>query len=165
MNVLEIGCGNYRTKTANVAVDISKCKDIDILCDGHLLPFPNSTFSHVVMLEVLDTINLPYKALCEVNRVLEPNGTLIMSIHNIYYFRRILKWAITRKHVSVCQDTKYAWGISELMHLFDLTGFKLIDYNFIDYSRHNKPSKISSLMPHLTKHSFFIRAQKIVCLS
>ncbi len=50
------------------------------------LPFPDGTFDVVAMGCVLSHLSTPLKLLAEVNRVLKPNGTIIVSSPNPHYY-------------------------------------------------------------------------------
>jgi SAM-dependent methyltransferase len=79
--VLEIGGGtahikNFRTDI--VSTDILWFPGIDVVADAHRLPFPDQTFTGVVMLDVLHHLERPIEVLKEASRVLKPGGRLAM---------------------------------------------------------------------------------------
>lgn len=110
--LLDVGCGNgaqtvhylprFETVVALDVVDehldvlrdelqtrrIGHC--IPTLYDGSLMPFPNSTFDSVISIETLEHVASETTTLQEIRRVLQPGGTLIVSVPN--------KWWIFETH-------------------------------------------------------------------
>ena len=60
-------------------LDLDDSLDVDYVADIHALPFPNSVFDSVVVIEVLEHCKNPDTALAECRRVLKPGGLLIVS--------------------------------------------------------------------------------------
>lgn len=52
---------------------------IDIVCDITSIPLPNSSFDSILCTEVLEHVPEPTKALDEFDRLLKPNGRLILT--------------------------------------------------------------------------------------
>jgi SAM-dependent methyltransferase len=78
---LEIGggSGNLKEFSANVvSTDITKTSWLDAVADAQLLPFPNDTFTNIVMVDVMHHIEQPRLFLSEAERLLEPGGRIIM---------------------------------------------------------------------------------------
>ena len=59
--------------------------------DGSL-PFENASFEYVVCVEGLEHIENPSNAIREFGRILNPDGTLIVSVPNIMNIEERLKW-------------------------------------------------------------------------
>ena len=79
--VLDIGGGTAHIKDFKpdiVSTDILSFPGIDVVADAHRLPFPNETFTGVVMLDVLHHLERPIEFLTEASRVLKPGGRLAM---------------------------------------------------------------------------------------
>jgi SAM-dependent methyltransferase len=79
--VLDIGSGTAHIKGIRpdiVSTDILAFPGIDVVADAHRLPFPNESFSGVVMLDVLHHLERPIEFLKEASRVLKPGGRLAM---------------------------------------------------------------------------------------
>lgn len=157
---LEIGCGKYRQSDVDVAIDISKDSLCDIVADAHNFPFKANIFSEVSMFEVLEHVKCPSNVLAEISRVLKPNGKLFLSIPNVYYFRHLLRWIGKGKKSSVSHEHISCWTLSELDNLLANNKFKLVSFCFIDYPRHNKPSKLACISPRITKHNLKIMAMR-----
>ena len=88
-SVLEIGCGRlsrrglFRPPTEGVVrwvfIDRDIARSPDICADAMFLPIRPSAFDTVLCLEVLEYIWAPQTALTEINRLLKPGGTLVLS--------------------------------------------------------------------------------------
>lgn len=79
--LLDIGGGIAHLKRQRpdaVSVDILPFPGIDLVCDAHELPFRDSSFNAIVMLDVLHHLNAPTVFLKEAARVLAPGGALAM---------------------------------------------------------------------------------------
>ena len=78
---LEIGggSGNLKEFLPNViSTDIQAVPWLDVAADAQALPFPNSTFDNIVMLDVLHHIERPARFFREASRTLRPGGRIIM---------------------------------------------------------------------------------------
>ena len=79
--VLDIGGGTAHIKDSKpdiVSTDILSFPGIDVVADAHRLPFPDGSFSGVVLLDVLHHLERPIEFLKEASRVLKPGGRLAM---------------------------------------------------------------------------------------
>ncbi|MFM9938836.1 MAG: class I SAM-dependent methyltransferase [Hyphomicrobiaceae bacterium] len=79
--LLDIGGGSAHVKSFRddvVTLDILPFPGIDVVGDAHELPFPEASFSGVVMLDVLHHLERPVAFLKEAARVLQPGGRLAM---------------------------------------------------------------------------------------
>jgi len=59
------------------------------------LPYDDATFDRVVCVEGLEHIENPSNAISEFSRILEPGGTLIVSVPNIMNIEERLKWLVS----------------------------------------------------------------------
>jgi SAM-dependent methyltransferase len=86
----EVGSRLSRALTQNntgielVSTDIDPERNPDIVCDVCDMPFPDNSFNAVFLIEVLEHVHNPPKALSEIYRVLKPDGTLIFSVPFIF---------------------------------------------------------------------------------
>lgn len=86
----EVGSRLSRALTQNntgidlVSTDIDPERNPDIVCDVCDMPFPDNSFDAVFLIEVLEHVHNPPKALSEIYRVLKPGGTLIFSVPFIF---------------------------------------------------------------------------------
>lgn len=79
--ILEIGSGSGHLKTLArdvVSLDILPSPWVDTVADAHQLPYAGSTFSAIVMIDVLHHLERPAEFFAEAARVLRPGGRLTM---------------------------------------------------------------------------------------
>ena len=79
--VLEIGGGSGNLKqfaTHVISTDIQWAGWLDAVADAQALPFGDSTFDGIVMIDVLHHLETPGRFLQEAQRVLRPRGRLIL---------------------------------------------------------------------------------------
>lgn len=100
------------------------------------LPGPAQAFDVVVMLQVLEHIDAPVRALREVNRVLRPGGTLLLSTVNAHYWPTTLdffrKTYRADRFPGVCRFEEgvpwarhiTTWDLVSLSTLLHETGFR-----------------------------------------
>lgn len=81
--VLEIGvpggAGYAHFFPNHTTLDINPERKPDVVGDIYELPFPDASFPTIVMIEVLEHLTEPSRALTEIYRVLTPGGTLILT--------------------------------------------------------------------------------------
>lgn len=116
---LDLGCGP--SGSGNVNVDIKRFKQKNFIrADAHHLPFQPQIFDFIQMYEVLEHVNFPYDVLVEVRRCLKSGGELEISIPNVWYWKRWLRW-IKRKNTlfSLLRtgDHKQAWDVYDFYSL------------------------------------------------
>lgn len=157
--MLEIGCGRKRSPDATISIDVDRKSLCDIVADAHNLPFKDGFFTKTVMYEVLEHLSNATLALQEVNRVLDKNGQLELSIPNALYWRTILRW-IYKGKISVSSEHINAWLVPEIDNLLTKTCFNIVKVSFIDRPWFNKPSVFANVLPRVTKHSLLIIAVK-----
>jgi len=110
-NLLDIGCSlGYTLKAAKnlgltaYGIDISqyavdKCREEGLQVEiGGLdnIPYPDETFSIVVMKHVLEHTIHPVRALREVRRVMKPGGAIFIAVPNANYIKARLNPAKSR---------------------------------------------------------------------
>jgi SAM-dependent methyltransferase len=80
-NILEIGggMGNFNIEGRTIIkTDVEHSNAINFVSDAHSLPFQDSKFKNIVLIDVLHHLDCPINFLKEASRVLTPNGRLIM---------------------------------------------------------------------------------------
>src|SRR5215211_5396445 len=97
------GHGALALQLKELGYDVAACdlypqlfdaKDIEIKAgdlDG-TLPYDDRSFRYVVCIEGLEHIENPANAIREFSRVLQPGGTLVVSVPNIMNVEERLKW-------------------------------------------------------------------------
>lgn len=64
-----------------VSMDINaKYKGVDVIADGHFLPFKDNSFDTITAFEVLEHLSEPWVAIKEINRVLKDGGRFVGSV-------------------------------------------------------------------------------------
>lgn len=66
------------------SLDISEDRNPDIVGDVCDMSFPDNNFDSVFLMEVLEHVHDPNKAIREIYRVLKPGGTLVFSVPFIF---------------------------------------------------------------------------------
>jgi SAM-dependent methyltransferase len=91
-DILDFGCGSkpyeslFSHADSYVGVDLENTghdhfdSEIDFYYDGERLPFEDGSFDSVVCFEVLEHVFNIDEILAEINRVLKPNGKLLLTI-------------------------------------------------------------------------------------
>ena len=73
------GIGNLKYRLSNiVATDVQFAPWLDCVADAQALPFSDSSAANIVMVDVLHHVEFPVKFFREAQRVLQPNGRIIM---------------------------------------------------------------------------------------
>jgi SAM-dependent methyltransferase len=94
--VLDVGCGSmpYREPFKNISEYVGMEFDsaeqratskAEVFYDGKSFPFPDNTFDSVIFTEVLEHIFNPDEFLAEINRVLKPDGKILLSTPFVWY--------------------------------------------------------------------------------
>lgn len=93
-DILEVGCGEGMmfddTGITPVQMDVSMRRASEarhkgrwVLCaDGYQLPFPDRSFSVVLLIAVLEHTREPWRILAEAHRVLTPGGRILAVVPN-----------------------------------------------------------------------------------
>lgn len=126
----------------------------------YALPFEDSTFDCVTFQEVIEHLEGAARAVKELNRVLRPGGTLIVTTPNAYFWRHFADHA--RAEVSARLKRKpaslesvvffaasewnrhiYCWTPATLLTLLEVNGFR---YTRHDYSHDERSRSGRALM-------------------
>lgn len=110
--VLDLGSGIKRWSDNVVNLDIGAFENVDIVGDGHKLPFCDEVFDGVISCAVLEHVNNPYKVAEEMHRVLKKGGQIFVSFPFIYAFH-----SSTGTHQDFTRLTKY--GLQEIFSSFE----------------------------------------------
>lgn len=60
-------------------MDMREGKNVDVVANGHEIPFGENTFDCVVCAETLEHDDFPQKTIDEIHRVIKPGGWLILA--------------------------------------------------------------------------------------
>ena len=155
---LEIGCGYDRSLNVDVACDVIRTPETDLLSDAHNLPFRESVFKSVKMFEVLEHLQNPTQALKEIRRILTPKGKLCFSIPNTLFIGVFFRW-FTGLTLKGSPEHINAWRFLEISNLLRRNGFTITYYWFDDTHFHSnmRKAKFLRILPsRLSKHALFI---------
>ncbi len=160
--ILDAGCGRgfylkaislYNSPKEICGIDInpSYLEKAKKLCAGdkrvkiaqasiYTLSYPNSYFDFIICSEILEHLTGDEKALSELNRVLKPGGSLVITVphHNFPFFWDPLNWLLMRLfHTHVNKDVWWLAGIwadhlrlykeEGLVKLIKKTGYEVRD--------------------------------------
>ncbi|GAM10725.1 putative protein [Geobacter sp. OR-1] len=82
--VMNYGCGN-RKKPGHIGVDIVSSADADyVVSPGAPLPFADNTFDMVISRYVLEHVHDLDQLLCEISRILKPNGVFRFCVPHAF---------------------------------------------------------------------------------
>ena len=154
--ILDLGCGDgdYSIALKEQGFDVM-AGDIDKerfryagqipfeYCDiTKTLPFKNSTFDYLLLMEVVEHLRNPYDVLKEINRIIKSGGSLILSTPNILnlksrfrflfegayeYFREPPLDQAKRPKENIFNLHLVPYRYQELEYLLAATGFKIKD--------------------------------------
>ena len=161
MLTLNLGCGE--SKKGDIRLDIRKTSAVNIIADAHHLPFRNEVFDRVFCIEVLEHLNSPLKALNEIRRVLNKNGTIIVTVPNLTEIRRIIS-IIRRPSRARCTKTdhKQGWDAIEFHRLAYQAGLKIIHIDWLDVYKRKKRKKLDPLLKYILPRTLFYKHMKIL---
>lgn len=95
--------------------------------DTHFLGFQNEIFDNIFCFETLEHLNSPYHALKEFKRVLKSDGQILVSLPNVWYWRRIIRTK-PKKFVFDPPPEEYhkqGWDIHEFYSLAHSVGLEV----------------------------------------
>ena len=78
--LLDLGAGTRRRAPHVITLDLERTPEVDILADGHALPFRDATFDAVISEAVLEHVRAPERVVAEIYRVLKPGGKVCIAV-------------------------------------------------------------------------------------
>lgn len=144
VEVLDAGAGDRFTEKffkGHGYTSLDKSGKVDVVSDVYDMPFPDDKFDMVVMLEVLEYLDDPDRALSELKRVLKPGGCLVISSPLMVPFHDDLHRYTEPALVGLLENRKF-----EIKKFFRVGGYcRSLGYHFskLPYMIMTKPkSKI-----------------------
>jgi len=164
--ILNVGCG--MSNTGDVRLDIQKTRTTTIIGDAHILPFKDCVFRKILCMEVLEHLPNPTKGIMEMQRVLEKEGTLVISVPNVTEWRRILSIHRHPENINCPKtDHRQAWDAIAFHHLTDQTDLEIIRVNWFDrFSRSARKERykfLNSMLKRLLPGSLYYTHMKVKC--
>lgn len=78
--VVDLGSGSRRLADHVLTVDIGSFPEVDLVGDGHRLPFRSSSVDRIVCTGVLEHVEFPERVVAEMVRVLRPGGRVYVAV-------------------------------------------------------------------------------------
>ncbi|HIE30065.1 TPA: class I SAM-dependent methyltransferase [Candidatus Poribacteria bacterium] len=72
--ILDLGAGTRRRAEHVINLEIETMPNVDIVADGHYLPFRSETFDAVILEAVLEHVQNPQQMVAEIRRILKKGG-------------------------------------------------------------------------------------------
>ncbi|MCO7225423.1 methyltransferase domain-containing protein [Pleionea sp. CnH1-48] len=145
-----------------------KPNDNDILCDYHRLPIASDSVDFMVISHLLEYVSHPHRVLREAERVIIPEGKIILSGVNpfSFYGMRYLGCRVARQK---CLE-KQLIGMARIKDWLMLLGFALDDCSGLSsYWQRCQPGLFSGvnrlLASRFTSHYFIIARKKVSTLT
>lgn len=136
--LLDVGCGHNRlvrqlykeSRNRGIGVDVYPWEEVDTLVErSDQLPFEDNTFDSVTLVGVIN--HIPYRAdtLKEINRVIKPNGILLVTIPTPVVSAIWHKWAwwdFDQNERGMGEGEVWGFTKQEMAELFSNAGFTLV---------------------------------------
>ena len=78
--ILDLGSGIHRRAENVINLEISVTPMVDVVGDGHVLPFADNVFDAVISEAVLEHVHNPQMVVAEMYRVLKPGGYICAAV-------------------------------------------------------------------------------------
>ena len=78
--ILDLGSGLDRRTPNTINLEIEATPNVDVLGDGHRLPFKDAVFDAVISEAVLEHVQDPNRVVSEMHRVLKPGGVVCAAV-------------------------------------------------------------------------------------
>jgi SAM-dependent methyltransferase len=82
--VLDLGSGDRRLRPGVLNLDVIAAPQVDVVADGHHLPFPDGVFRAIVLQSVIEHVPEPPQMLAECARVLQAGGEVWLEAPFLY---------------------------------------------------------------------------------
>lgn len=107
--VLDLGSGTLRRGEHVINLEIEPMPNVDLVGDGHKLPFKDEIFDAVILEAVLEHVREPKIVISEVYRILRPDGWICVAIPFMQGY-----------HASPSDYQRYTvWGLENILSDFE----------------------------------------------
>jgi 2-polyprenyl-3-methyl-5-hydroxy-6-metoxy-1,4-benzoquinol methylase len=148
-----------------------------VSANAYDLPFSDGEFDCVTFQEVIEHLEGAAQALKEINRVLHPDGTLLLSTPNAYYWRdlghqarseiaaRVKRRAPRLESAIYFAESEwnrhiYSWTPSTLMALLEVNGFRYVWHGYSSDERGPGARAVMRVAPFLAP-VMIVEARKV----
>jgi SAM-dependent methyltransferase len=108
-NILDLGSGTRSRADHIINLEIEAIPNVDVVADGHYLPFKSAVFDAVILEAVLEHVKDPKRVISEVRRILRPSGYICVAVPFMQGY-----------HASPTDYQRYTiWGLDELLSDFE----------------------------------------------
>jgi SAM-dependent methyltransferase len=135
--VLDAGCGEgvlvteYGGRLAIEGVDEHYASDRVHRASLTALPYPDATFARVLCLDVLEHLAFAAQpvALSELNRVLRPDGEVLISVPNLAHLQSRVHFLLTGRLIRTASELKHPGDrpVAEYLALVARAGFDVVE--------------------------------------
>jgi len=148
---LNVGCGGRPKDRAydlgDIRLDVVRFPNITIRADAHNLPFKTNVFSKIFCFEVLEHLDSPIKAIKEFKRVLEDRGYIIITVPNVWYWRKMLRYTLSKysdRYVGITDhgSHKQAWEIYEFQSLLFQAELTIGEVRWLNWYHYHDKSRM-----------------------
>jgi len=116
------------------------------------MKYNKHSFDCVILQEVLEHLEGAAMAIKNINHILIPNGVLIISIPNLFYWKNLFSFIISEfKNMIIKRKRKinteifyknvewnrhiYSWSINTIMTLLEVNGFRYVNHYYVNESK------------------------------
>jgi SAM-dependent methyltransferase len=135
--VLDAGCGEgvlveeFHDRLAIEGIDPHYSSDRVRRGSLTALPYPDGTFEHALCLDVLEHLSFQEqeRALAELFRVIQPGGSLVVSVPNLAHLQSRVHFALRGRLIRTASPAKHPGDrpIGEYLDLARRAGFRLVE--------------------------------------
>lgn len=84
--VVDLGSGSRRLADHVLTIDVGPFPEVDVVGDGHHLPFRDGSVARIICTGVLEHVNIPERVVNEMFRVVRPGGRIYVAVPFIQGF-------------------------------------------------------------------------------
>jgi SAM-dependent methyltransferase len=110
-----------------VRIDFKRFDNLTAQMDATFLGFKDNIFDKILCFETLEHCDSPFHVLKEFKRVLKSNGKILVSLPNVWYWRRIIRTKPKKFKIDPPSEEyhKQGWDIHEFYSLAHSVGLEV----------------------------------------